>query len=511
MGFMIGKYGVTLHRRITDHIFDSFSDNQMRMNRVWLVVLVMLACGCSGQERLRVCVSDEVVQSSYLGNGVEWDPYDEAPSWGAEVSDSDWETLFTRMDFLRPGFIRCMVGGQNLYYDRGTYDRERNAASLLKLLSFCQDRGIEVIYGEFNPPDRSLKADDAWVKMSVDYLDWLVREKGFDCIRHFIIFNEPDGDWATPEGDYGFWKSMMERFHAEMARHPGLLEKVTLAGPDVVIEYRNPASAYDAPGWVAQTAADLDSLVGLYDIHAYPGQHQVRSGAFADMLGDFRIPEGKRLVLGEAGYKYWREEDAALQAENDRRAEASPYTQGTDSQMLCGDFFYGLDLSVLAMDVMNGGVAGLAVWMLDDALHAGGSSPRNLKIWGFWNILGEELFGDKSLEAPKPSFYSWALMSRYFPRGCDILKVDAPPVEGLRMAAACLDGRRTFAVVNFSDTDRVLDATIPLSGGVRYEYVEGACPTDADGLPVPVATGIGGNRHKLTVPAQGLVLLTDMP
>ena len=85
-----------------------------------------------------------------------------------------------------------MVGGQNLYYDRGTYDRERNAASLLKLLSFCQDRGIEVIYGEFNPPDRSLKADDAWVKMSVDYLDWLVREKGFDCIRHFIIFNEPD-------------------------------------------------------------------------------------------------------------------------------------------------------------------------------------------------------------------------------------------------------------------------------------------------------------------------------
>ena len=229
------------------------------------------------------------------------------------------------------------------------------------------------------------------------------------------------------------------------------------------------------------------------------------------MLGDFRIPEGKRLVLGEAGYKYWREEDAALQAENDRRAEASPYTLGTDSQMLCGDFFYGLDLSVLAMDVMNAGVAGLAVWMLDDALHAGGSSPRNLKIWGFWNILGEELFGDKSLEAPKPSFYSWALMSRYFPRGCDILKVDAPPVEGLRMAAACLDGRRTFAVVNFSDTDRVLDAAIPLSGGVRYEYVEGACPTDADGLPVPVATGIGGNRHKLTVPAQGLVLLTDMP
>ncbi|MBR1489888.1 MAG: hypothetical protein IJ611_04185 [Bacteroidales bacterium] len=480
------------------------------MKRFWLVVMVMLACGCSRTERLRVSVSDAVLQSSYLGNGVEWDPYDEAPGWGVEVSDADWKKLTARMDFLRPGFIRCMIGGQNLYYDHGTYDRERNAEPLLKLLAYCQERGIEVLFGEFNPPDKSLKADPAWVKMSVDYLDWLVQEKGFDCIRHFIIFNEPDGDWATPEGDYAFWKSMMERFHQEMALHPGLLDKVSLAGPDVVVEYRNPASAYDAPGWVAQTAADLDSLVGLYDIHAYPGQQQVRSGAFADLLQEYRIPEGKRLVLGEAGYKYWREEDAALQAENDRRAAASPYTQGTDSQMLCGDFFYGLDLSVLAMDVMNGGVSGMAVWMLDDALHAGGDSPRNLKVWGFWNILGEELFGDPSLEDPKPSFYGWALMSRFFPAGCDILRVEAPPMEGLRMAAAVLDGRHTLAVVNFSDTDRNLEVHLPLSGAVRYEYVEGACPADADGLPVPVSTGIGGKRHEVAVPAQSLVLLTDM-
>lgn len=481
------------------------------MKRFWLVVMVMLACGCSRTERLRVSVSDAVLQSSYLGNGVEWDPYDEAPGWGVEVSDADWKKLTARMDFLRPGFIRCMIGGQNLYYDHGTYDRERNAEPLLKLLAYCQERGIEVLFGEFNPPDKSLKADPAWVKMSVDYLDWLVQEKGFDCIRHFIIFNEPDGDWATPEGDYAFWKSMMERFHQEMALHPGLLDKVSLAGPDVVVEYRNPASAYDAPGWVAQTAADLDSLVGLYDIHAYPGQQQVRSGAFADLLQEYRIPEGKRLVLGEAGYKYWREEDAALQAENDRRAAASPYTQGTDSQMLCGDFFYGLDLSVLAMDVMNGGVSGMAVWMLDDALHAGGDSPRNLKVWGFWNILGEELFGDPSLEDPKPSFYGWALMSRFFPAGCDILRVEAPPMEGLRMAAAVLDGRHTLAVVNFSDTDRNLEVHLPLSGAVRYEYMEGACPADADGLPVPVSTGIGGKRHEVAVPAQSLVLLTDMP
>lgn len=477
----------------------------------WLVVMVMLACGCSSEERLQVSVTDTVLQSGYLGNGVEWDPYDEVPGWGVELSEEDWHTLAARMDFMRPGFVRCMVGGQNLYWNEGRYEPERNAASLFHLLDFCQQRGIEVVYGEFNPPDKSLKGDQGWVKMSVDYLDYLVQEKGFDCIRHFIIFNEPDGDWASTNGDYLFWKSMMERFHAEMARHPGLLEKVSLAGPDVVVEYRNPASAYDAPDWVRQTAADLDSLVSLYDIHAYPGQHQVRSGAFAQLLKAFRVPEGKRLVLGEAGYKYWREEDALLQAECDRRAVLHPFTKGTDSQMLCGDFFYGLDLPLLAMDVMNGGLSGMAVWMLDDALHAsGGAGTSDMKIWGFWNILGEELFGDPSLERPKLPFYSWSLMGRFFPRGCDIVRVEMPQVDGIRMAAAEKDGRRTLAIVNFTDTDCRLEADLPLSGGVRYEYVEGACPVDPDGLPVPVAAGISGKRHKLTVPAQSFVLLTDM-
>ena len=57
--------------------------------RFCLIVMGLLACGCSS-EHLRVSVSDEVLQSSYLGNGVEWDPYDEAPSWGAEVTEADW-------------------------------------------------------------------------------------------------------------------------------------------------------------------------------------------------------------------------------------------------------------------------------------------------------------------------------------------------------------------------------------------------------------------------------------
>lgn len=481
------------------------------MKRFWLILLLVLVCGCR-QTHLQVRVSGQILNPSYLGNGAEWDPYDEAESWGSPISEEDWQKLFARMDFMRPGFVRTMINSPYRYYDGGEFDIDRNEASLVKLLSYCQSRDIDVIYGEFNPPEWSMKGDGRWVEMSVRYLNYLVQEKGFSCIKHFIIFNEPDGDWASTNGDYAFWKEMMERFNAEMSRYPGLSEQVSLAGPDVVMDYKNPASAYDAPAWVAHTGEDLDGIVGLYDIHAYPGQHQVRSGDFARLLGQFKVPEGKKLILGEAGYKYWRPEDSALQAEFERRAALHPFSKGTDSQLLCDEFFYGLDLPLLAMDVMNGGLSGMALWMLDDAMHSCGDSgrPEDVKVWGLWNILGEEVFGDAALELPKPAFYTWSLMCRFFPRGCNILKVEAPECEGIRMAAAEKDGAHAFAVVNYSDKDYELDVAVEMTDPLCYIYSENLAPADPDRLPVPAKTGVSGNSHRLSVPAGSFVLLTDI-
>ena len=156
------------------------------------------------------------------------------------------------------------------------------------VLQYCQDTGITVAYGEYNPPTWAMKDSQQWVEMSVDYLNFLVCDLGFDCIRHFIIFNEPDGNWASTDGDYDLWRSMAQRFDAEMARYPDLKRKVSLAAPDVVMSYKNPASEYDTAGWVARSAQDLGAQIGIYDVHAYPGQHEVRSGAYAEKLRRIR-------------------------------------------------------------------------------------------------------------------------------------------------------------------------------------------------------------------------------
>ena len=63
----------------------------------------VLFSACDAGQTLRVEVTDRVISSDYVGNGVEWDPYDEAEAWGAEVSDADWAKLSERRDGpLRP-------------------------------------------------------------------------------------------------------------------------------------------------------------------------------------------------------------------------------------------------------------------------------------------------------------------------------------------------------------------------------------------------------------------------
>ena len=118
----------------------------------FVVGMLLVSCAHS-DNRLTVNVSQEVVTSGYIGNGVEWDPYDEAESWGASVSDEDWQKLFKRLDFMRMGYVRCMINSPFRYYDpqTGKYDKTRNIASLSRLLQYCTDHNIVVMYGEYNP------------------------------------------------------------------------------------------------------------------------------------------------------------------------------------------------------------------------------------------------------------------------------------------------------------------------------------------------------------------------
>lgn len=493
----------------------------MKLNTIFKMLFAgMLICSCSASgDKLVVTVTSEIINSGYIGNGVEWDPYDEAELWGASVSEKDWQKLFKRLDFMRMGYVRCMINSPFRYYnvETGKYDKTRNIESISRVLQYCTDNNITVMYGEYNPPTWEMKDSQQWIDMSVDYLNYLVNDLGFSCIKYFVIFNEPDGDWASTNGDYELWKSMLMRFSEKVEAYPELKGKVQFAAPDVVIDYKNPASSFDAAGWIKQTANDVDHLVGLYDIHAYPGQHEVRSGQYAAILARHKasLPTDKKIVLGEAGYKYWREADAALMQEYNRRVEGHPFTKGSDSNMLVYDYFYGLDMPLLCMEVMNGGYSGIAAWMLDDAMHSSGDSGKteDIKLWGMWNILGEEVFNDPSQENIRPWYYTWSLMCRYFPAGSNILRTQIDRTQEVYVTAGEYNGKYVFAAVNIGDADKELHIQLPATIGDAklYVYEEENRKTNADGHPVPNKTGLTlSETFETMLKPHSFILLTNL-
>jgi hypothetical protein len=172
------------------------------------------------------------------------------------------------------------------------------------------------------------------------------------------------------------------------------------------------------------------------------------------------------------------------------------------------------------------GMQGAIAWMLDDAMHINKDKDTQwpdirktlFKKWGFWNSLAEEI-GHPEDANLRPWFYTWSLMSRYFPRGCTIIRSRNAEVAGIRTLAAITgkDGF-TFCVANDSDTAQqallrapALRRPLDLS---LYLYAPDDRAVNAKGYPVPKDTLKQADLTKglsLALPARSVVLLTTLP
>jgi len=468
-------------------------------------------------------ITTELLSSNFVGNGAQWGGYDMVPTWlGVEtLSDADWNTLFTRIDYMRPPFLRIMTTAEWSYDDGGDYNETKKTASLFKMLDYAQSRNIEITYGEWGHhyTDGNISnINGEWIVNSVKFLNHLVNEKGYTCVKTVNIINEPNGDWSSAKGNYDVYRSVQELYIAEMANYE--LSSVKLMGPDVAIFDNTNETT-----WITKTAQDLGEHVGLYDIHVYPKQQIVRNGDYTSMLQAYRnaTPSDKRIVLGEVGFKY-TEVDADLKERNEAAIEADPYA-GDDSNMMIYEAFYGVDMADAIIQSMRAGFSGALVWDMDDAMY---NSPDNgdwqtdkLKRWGFWNILGEEHCGTPEDEAIRPFFYTVSLLCRYFPAGCNIYNIELPDKKGVRAIMAEKDGKYTIAVVNshYVSYPIVLKADNMASMSLdKYSYKSNADGSfngtvDENGFASPLEKAVNLNFAsgvELTLEGESFILYTNM-
>ena len=182
-----------------------------------LTCLLLSACekdnsgkGGGGKREADVVVTvlSSTVSTNYVGNGAQWGGYDYLNQWTGSptLSQSDWDKLFTRVRFLRPGLVRIMVTyGWNYHVD-GTYNPSKSDDVLIPILDFCQEEGINVITGEWGHEEN----DDGTINQerlqwAIDFLDYLVNTKGYTCIKYYNMVNEPNGSWSSINGDQVLW------------------------------------------------------------------------------------------------------------------------------------------------------------------------------------------------------------------------------------------------------------------------------------------------------------------
>lgn len=446
----------------------------------------------------------------FIGHGVQWSAYPHADAeeaeWGFLMTDDKWEELYRRLDYVNPRIIRVMDVAVWRYYkglDKAgspiiDYNTQE-VKSLYKLLDYCQLNNIKVLFGEWgtpgfwnedkNVPDITLADDDRWILMITGYLQHLIVDKGYTCIMYYNLVNEPNGYWASTDGDWDQWKRGYLKL-ANALHKQGLGRYVQLAGPDAVVQWDHPTHPKKALDWVYSTIKEMDSVTGVYDIHMYADQHLVRNGN----LEQFLLPmtkatkdQNKPFILGELGMKYVDE----LGEENIRRGKADTHAGEDDSSMFVYDYFYGVDMADATVQSMLSGFGSAIAWNLDDAMHTveDKGEKTQLKKWGMWNILGEELCNDVNELIPRPWSYIWTLLCNLLPPKSLIIRADEIPSDDkIRFVAAKHTQGFTGIVVNQSEETKryylKTDVAVTDKELYLYEYSENHRPVNKNNFPI---------------------------
>lgn len=474
---------------------------------------------------MNINVGQEVVISeNFIGNGAQVGGYDNLSqlTGSPTLSESDWEQMFTRVRFMRPGIVRIMGSQGGNYLIGGVYNPEKSKNILFKILDFCQAESITVIWGEWGHVGGT-SIDMEWLNRSVSFLDYLVNTKKYSCVKYFTMVNEPNGSWSSVGGVFNLWRDLVLETYDLMAAK-NLTDKIKLITPDVTLSSGAfiGVSPVTHP-FVTNSVNALGDITEVFDYHLYPANDQVENDKFLNSVKAYKdlFPIGSEAIIGELGFKYLPNSPKGIL--NEQLKMADPYAD-VSACMMVYESIYGIDMSAAIIQLMMAGYKGALVWRLDDAMYMNYSSEGvKTNRWGFWNSLGAEAFGNAADEELRPWFYPVSLLMRFFPAGCDILKIDTPQISGLYGVASKKNGKYTIALINTSSTSKTFD--LKMRGGrklndmKKFEYVSLERRTftgsvDVNGFPVHKLTetiDFSLNKvHSITMQGSSFVLYTNM-
>jgi hypothetical protein len=467
-------------------------------------------------------IHDVTISKGYIGNGVQFGLYehcdDAASSWGKAfgmyMDENMWSKTFKRLDFMRVGLARTMISSKSFCY-RGKdgqgnpiIQNDYKIDLVEKWLNYCDNKDVTLLWGEWGTGNIAPVTDPLWANTIIGYADYLINTRDHPSVKYFIGINEPDGNWSDATGgSFDIWEVATNNVYDAMVNR-GLTDRLQIAGPDA-------CPNITGTSFLTNTTAKFENKIGLWNIHIYPYPNDIRSGSFESKIQNWHniLGKDKKLVLGEIGMKY--KAGTPEHAENIRRAKEDPMQKSDttgSSNMYVYDYFYAIDIADIYIQCMRGGMSGACSWVVCDAMYT--SPGQKMKRRGLWNIFGSKM-GNPEDENIRPWYYTLSLMSRYFPKGSDVLSVDASELKGLRAVAGIFEGNKTIAVVNNSNIARKVKFKMegePTRLMKKYVCTEQYRPVNSEGFPIPAESKYVNlsEGEEVDLPPLSFVLLTTL-
>lgn len=465
---------------------------------------------------------DSVAVADYVGIGVGWGVYEDTNKLRSDY----WEHTTQLVDKLSPTLVRTMIsyewvllnfdnnGTEDVNDDTWEYTFDNKYMnSAYQILDYCQQNGIKVAFGAWNvvgQPDtdewgmiKNTSADIRWAKITADVLEYLVKQRGYTCIKWFVSTNEPNytGEIGSSKNAYNTY----EKWAAGVKNVRNALDAVGLTDVQVV---GGDTTGYDGSlEYMTGIAEGLTDYVDNYGVHLYVPNNDIDKGNLQNKIIevvkqvgeiDERITDEHKLVVWEAGLYDGKD-------------------MTTDCNKLITTYSYAIRMADYTIQTALAGCAGVCYWDLDDGMYfMYRSDGTNAKEWGMFSTLAT---ASSYMQEIRPWYHSSTLISNLLRPGVTVYSATMEQSSTFRALAAVAKDGSGGGILAVNRGAKVVTKSFSveqeLDGDTVYAYVfnEQNLRVDGNGFVIPNDVVKGSLNDKITIdiPANSIVLLATYP
>ena len=467
-----------------------------------------------------------LTQESFGGLGVEWGVYEDID----KLAENGWERIIKNMDHLAPSRVRVMVSYDWFVTDfdnKGNTDKSddtwnynfstKTALNLFDILEYCQIHDIDVAFGAWNVVAdlaydvwgmmEDVTSDIRWAKITGEILNFLVKDKGFTCIKWFVNSNEPN--YAGYEGQSKNYNNTYEKWQQGVKNVRKTLDSYGLNWIGIV--GGDTTGVEGTREYLTNIAKNMPESVGDYGCHLYINNFLIdRGGLYTEVKKIYNEIQSIDKGLGKIRFaNIW--ESGLLDGKNN----------ATDCQAFITSHIYGVRMGDYTLQCIAAGINGIVYWDFDDGMHfMYTNNTQTPKEWGMFSSLASATPKKQEL---RPWYHSSCLLTHLLKEGNKIYSPGQnDPTLGEEfqsfrsIGTVSPDGKHGgFAAVN-ADTKSTtktfyLDEKVEGDKLYIYYFNESSLKLDEEGWIIPNDVISGSLNKKLTIqiPSKTMVVVSN--